>query len=163
MKQVANEVAWLAHEVGEVHFKQGAPTESRVALAKLYVVFRPIEETEKNRGLLVQVEKKQQLKKFKPDVEEVFKKVTRSLRPRSLPRIPKRPPKRWTTLRLTSRPNPRQDKSFVEGCLTCARNRRQSRRRTPRREKIKAYPKTGGAGSGTIDARVPHRRERVFG
>jgi hypothetical protein len=115
VKQVANEVAWLAHEGGEVYFKQGESTEARAAMFKLHVVFRPIEESEKNRGLLVQVEKKQQLKKFKPDVEEAFKKVSPLISATASAPNPKEAAKALEELAAYLKANPRQDKSFVEG------------------------------------------------
>lgn len=119
LKQVANEVAWLAHEGGEEFFKQPPSTESLVVMAKLHVVFKPIEETEKNRGLLVQVEKKAQLKKYKTDVEAVFNLVRPIVSAATSRKQPKEAAKQaakpMDDLANYLKSNPRQDKSFVEG------------------------------------------------
>jgi hypothetical protein len=116
LKQVANEVAWLAHEGGEEYFKVlPVSTEARVTMLKLYVVFKPIEESEKNRGLLVQAEKKAQLKKYKPDLDDVYKKVLPVVRATAIQKNPKEAAKALEGLATFLKANPRQDKSFVEG------------------------------------------------
>lgn len=115
--KIAIEVARLAQELGTQYQTEASSTTWNVVFLKLYVVFKPFEETEAKRawGLVSQTSGKAQLRAYKPRVDEVFGLVLPLIKSAAPKRDPKALEASLGKLSQWLATYPRDAKPFVEG------------------------------------------------